>query len=1483
MPLKSLLGVASWATSPVTGLACGLVNPPVGRRLWNSGDRTHLEVRGVHRAGNAAAAREVEQRLGALDGVFVAELNAVLGRVAVDHDSTRISPAELARMIGEVEAAHGLEAAPPAPASAVHPANTAPLVRELAALATNVAGLGYWATGLVLPLARIPPLITALVSLVDFTPRLHSEVEAWLGRPATDTLFALGGALSNTLAGSPVMLITDAVRRFCLHREATARQQAWRRWDSERLAGHSGAHRAEALDVGSRPVPLPDGPVEHVATSSAVLAVASYAAVLVGSRNSARALAMLNAGVPKPARAGREAFTAQLGADLSAGGALVLDPDMLHRLDRVDTIVLDSHALLTGRRVVDEVCALDAGVDSVELFQRAHDVIDLVQADPARAVRRRNRAGWAAIPWAESPTDDSPGGGRSDGASAEGGSPGELAAEARRTARAWSARGATVFVLLRRSEPVGLVAVVTDLDPLAEAMVAAAGGAGLVLVAETTRGLHRRLEADGAVDGGSRLTSSVRALQASGHVVAVISARSRSALAAADVGIGIVDRSGTLPWGAHAMFPGLAEASVLLHAVAAARDSSRTSATLSVAGSSVGALFAALSPALGAGARAAFPVHLATLFAIAAGTWAGAGPAKQPPPVPTERIPWHAMSPQAALERLGSHPGGLDQREVKCRRTEQPVADDERELSLAQASVEELANPLTPALAGGAGLAASVGSVADAVIIGGVLGLNALIGGAQRLGANRALRALRSTSAGQVLLRRDGIERTASVGELVPGDVIELHAGDAVPADCRLLEAVALEVDESSLTGESALVTKAVQATAAASLGDRQSMLYQGSVVAAGQAVGVVVATGDRTEAGRTARLTGEAPPPSGVQIRLKALTRQTLPLSIGAGLGLLGIDLLRGSSIDQALGRAVSLAVASVPEGLPFVATVAELAAARRLSQRGALARNPATIEALGRVNVLCFDKTGTLTKGRIRLRQVSDGQQTAGLDELDEHLRQVVAVAVRASPWQSQQVPHQTDRAVLRGARKAGVTPDEGLQEVRQLDELVFEPSRGYHAALWRCRATHRLSVKGAPEVILPRCTQWRRAEGTYRLGDTARRRVEQEVNQLARRGYRVLAVAERTTSQRPDLDESRLRDLEFCGLLALADPIRPTAAESLNILRRAGVDVTMLTGDHPSTAEAIAVELGGLNGRRVVTGPELDSMDDEQLAAALPAVSVFARVDPTQKARIVRQLRHIGRVVAVTGDGTNDAPAIRLADVGIALGKRATQAARDAADVVITDNRIETITDAIIEGRAMWSSVRDALSILLGGNIGEIAFTVGAGLLSGREALNARQLLLVNLLTDVLPAMAVAVRPPPDTTAEELLAEGPEASLGSPLTRDMYLRAAATTGAAAAAWLLARPVSLPGQRSTTALVALVGAQLGQTIAVRGRTPLVVGAVLGSGALLATIVQVPGVSRFFGCRPLLPHQWGLALGSAGAATIAALLWQRANQPTAA
>jgi cation-transporting P-type ATPase I len=279
-------------------------------------------------------------------------------------------------------------------------------------------------------------------------------------------------------------------------------------------------------------------------------------------------------------------------------------------------------------------------------------------------------------------------------------------------------------------------------------------------------------------------------------------------------------------------------------------------------------------------------------------------------------------------------------------------------------------------------------------------------------------------------------------------------------------------------------------------------------------------------------------------------------------------------------------------------------------------------------------------------------------------------------------------------------------------------------------------------------------------------------------------------------------------------------------------------VVTGDHPTTAEAIAAELNLLDGGSVLTGPELDLMTDEELTETLPGVAVFARVSPDEKARIVRLLQGSGRVVAVTGDGANDAPAIRLADVGIALGRDATPASREAADLVVTDDAMETITAAVVEGRAMWVSVRDALSVLLGGNLGEIAFTIGAGLVGGDDTLNARQLLLVNLLTDVLPTMAIAIQPPPGRSAAVLLAEGPDTSLGWALNREIYLRAAITSGGAGAAWLAARMLAPRRQVSTVALVGLVATQLGQTMALRGRSALVLGAGAASVLVLAAVV---------------------------------------------
>ncbi|MEU0572309.1 HAD-IC family P-type ATPase, partial [Nonomuraea sp. NPDC005983] len=981
------------------------------------------------------------------------------------------------------------------------------------------------------------------------------------------------------------------------------------------------------------------------------------------------------------------------------------------------------------------------------------------------------------------------------------------------------------------------------------------------------------------VGGGTRLAMSVRALQAEGRGVAVVSQRSRRGLSQADLGIGVLEGTRRIPWDADAMGE-LDGVHLLLRCLPCARKASVRSVGVAAAGALAGAGLAFLGPQRTAVQRAQLARDSLSLAALVAGEWTARNLRRMAPPIQVDQTPWHAMAVRDVLERLRSSPSGLTEAEAEGRRTASARREAPGPVSLLAASAEELANPLTPVLAAGAGVSAAVGSVLDSVLIGGVMVVDAVLGGAQRRGADRAVHRLTEITATRVRLRRPDGGVSGVADTLVPGDVIELRAGDAVPADGRLIQVTGLEVDESTLTGESQLVAKTTVPTAAPAIADRVSMVYQGTTVAAGHGLAVIVATGDATEAGRTAVLAEEGAPPSGVELRLRALSRRILPAAIGSGVLLMVLDLLRGSPLSQALAPAVSMMVAAVPEGLPFVATVAELASAKRLSTRNTLVRNPSTIEALGRVDVLCFDKTGTLTQGHISLGRVSDGWTESEPEGLTPQLRGIVGAALRAGPrfGGGRAIPHPTDRAVVEGAEALGVTPVDGLREWTRVDELPFEPARGYHAVLGLSESGHLLSVKGAPEVVLTRCADVIRGGMTVPLDEGIRRELEQEVDRLALQGYRVLAVAERAASSRAELDESRIERLRFLGFLGLADPVRPTAKRSVEGLMRAGVRVVMITGDHPSTAEAIAAEINALNGLRVMTGPELDDLDDDALAVELPKVAVFARVTPEHKARIVTNLRRAGKVVAVTGDGANDVPAIRLADVGVALGSRATPAARAAADLVVVDDRIETIIDAIVEGRAMWGSVRDALGILLGGNIGEIAFTLGSSLLTRRSALNARQLLLVNLLTDMLPAMAVAIRPPSAASPEKLLAEGPEASLGAALTRDIYLRAVTTAAAATGAWVLARMTGTRSRADTVGLVGLVSAQLLQTVALGGRDRTVLLASLSSLAALAVIVSVPGLSQFFGNRPVGPFGWGIGLGCAAAATLVAGAIQRSS-----
>ncbi|WP_329425800.1 HAD-IC family P-type ATPase [Streptosporangium sp. NBC_01495] len=1519
VPAETLWSVVPGAIKVVPGAVRNALPRSRGKRVCPGG--LHVDLRVIGAPGSESKARRLENALLKLEGVERAEVNGILSSVFVGCDPGSINLKKLLAVIealdgegadddddndddltngydsdddlvedAEDEDAESDAASSPRPgflASKLVEHHTARLVerhtRAGIRLGASLVGAGMTFAGRAVHAPPLPPIVPALLGLVESTPRVRDELEHRIGAPATVALFTTANIVTHTLALRRVGMLVQSLTAVGRYIEARDTRRAWEARQHE-LASGKGSYRHIRTTRKPRPAPMAHSPVDRFERVGGPVAVGATGLTYLFGDSRMRAVAMLTATTPKAAKLGRESFASAIGRAVARRGAIVLNDRALRHMEGIDTVILDADALGTGSWEIDRIIPL-GDLDAVNgegldgLRARLRTLIDV--DDPGA---RRERDTWKAEPLA--------------------GPAGLVTAEA----EDWEAQGLRAVRVTRKGVPAALVGMAPQVDPLADAIVAAAKGACAVALAGGDSALGLRLGIDEIVPGGSRLARSIRALQADGHGVAVVSERRMAALAQADLGIGVLRTSGRVPWDADVIAE-LEEVHLLLSCLAPARKTSERCVWLTAAGTAAGGVLAALGPTGDSPHKAQLASSCTSLATLVTGEWAGWHAGRETPPIRIDRTPWHAMPTKEVLALLGSSANGISEAEALRRRASTGSGEPQGPDSLLRVSAEELANPLTPVLAAGAGLSALVGSVSDSVMIGTVVAANALIGGSQRYTADRALHRLTEAVAVPVRLRRPkekastarsprrasgtaphekaGTTRSheqanATIEDLVPGDVVELRAGDTVPADCRVLKAVGLEIDEAALTGESQLVTKSPEPVNAAAIADRTSMVYEGTTVAAGSGLAVVVAAGEATETARTARLAAEEPPATGVRLRLRELSRRVLPVAVGSGVVLLVADLLRGSSAPQALAPAVSLAVAAVPEGLPFVASVAELASARRLSTRNTLVPNPSTIEALGRVNVLCFDKTGTLTEGRISLRCVSDVQDERPLEDLTPELRHIVTAGMRACPRhdEGRPVPHPTDRAVLKGAERLGVT-EKGTGSWERVDELPFEPGRGYHAVLGKGDSGPLLSVKGAPEVVVTRCTSILRDGRVVPLVDSLVAEVEKELDQLARQGYRVLAVAERPASDRRDLDESRIQDLCFLGFLGLADPVRPTAAESVGRLTRAGVRIVMITGDHPSTAEAIGAELNVLNGGRIMTGPELDEMDDDALVEALPDVTVFARTTPAHKARIVGCLRRTGKVVAVTGDGANDAPAIRVADVGIALGSRATPAARAAADIVVTDDRIETIVDAIIEGRAMWSSVRDALSILLGGNIGEIVFAVGSSLLSGGNVLNARQLLLVNLLTDMLPAMAVASRPPTATSPEKLLDEGPEASLGASLTRDIYLRAATTASAAGLAWAIGRMTGTRGRANTMGLVALVASQLLQTLALGSRDRLVVLASLLSLAVLGMTVTVPGLCRFFGCRFLGPVGWTIALGSATATTAAGAAFQASTRRT--
>ncbi len=1429
------------------------------RRAWMGRTRAHVELRelsGDELERFATLLREAAARMAQVKWV---EVNPHLRRAVIEIERGAYELEDLIELVEAAERSAAVDKASFSETAADHPADAEPLHQLGLGAALDMVGFGL---GTVLRLSPLPKSgvaasVAAAAAVVRAVPRLRQGLDQALGTQRAEITLSSVISLAQGAAQRPVASLVDLVHKAALLREARTRQDTWEAREAE-LCSAPFEHDLGRARIDPRPVPLPRGPIEEYADRAWVVSLGGFAVSFLTTRSVQHAVAALFGALPKPARMGRDVFAAELGRALAARRVLVNDPDVLRRLDRIDCLVIQGDLVARDRYEVTDVVTVE-GVSRRETRSRALELFE--PEHPVSVIRRGNlvlgpftRLGASLPPALE-----------------------ERATE-------WSRRGELCLALARDGRVEGLVALSMIPQTGIEELITAAHEAQMrVVIASNDESVLEGLNVDDAIPFGDGLPSGIRRLQREGRSVMLVATGRASGVGAADCAIGLVRAGEPPPWGAHLVSSDdLSDVRFVLHACEAAKKVAKQSVNVALGAAAVGTLVSAGGVVSMTTSRVFTVVNTASLIAMGNGIRNSAALERRALPPPRDRTPWHALDAHGVMAKLGTSETGLSKSEAQARKRP-AVGDKPALLELSEAVTDELFNPLAPLLAAGAGLSAVVGSVADAGMVGGVVVLNAVVGGVQRFRTERAIRRLATDTTRRARVRRSGEVVTIDGSDLVRGDVVLLEPGDVVPADCRMVGTESVEVDASSLTGESLPVKKNPASAYDPEIADRASMLYEGTSIAAGRATAVVVATGDETEARRGSNTSRRDIATSGVEVRLRSLINLTGPVALGAGAALITVGALRGRGLKEVVSSGVSLAVASVPEGLPLLATAAQLAAAERLSKRGALVRNARNIEALGRVDVLCVDKTGTLTEGRIDLRRVSDGVSDAATEELTSRELVVLAAALRASPELDNAASFDPlDGALHRAAGQQGIGVEHGAVGWRRVAELPFEAGRGYQSVTGETPHERFLSVKGAPEVVLPSCTK-RLHDGTRApLDEVTLGQLAERASELARRGLRVLAVAGRSVAEEDRLDPTRLVGLCFVGLIAFSDPVRRSARAALDQLRVAGVETVMITGDHPSTAETVARELDLLSGKRTMTGKELAELSEEQLDARISSISVFARLTPSQKVRIVRALQRAGHCVAMVGDGSNDAPAIRLANVGIAMGERSTSAARGAADVVITDERIETIVDAIVEGRAMWASVRDAVSILIGGNLGEIGFSVAAGLVDGRSPLNARQLLLVNMLTDVAPAMAIALRPPSAATLASLASEGPDASLGDALTRDIVSRAIVTTAGAGAAFLVGRFTGTRERATTVGLLALVGTQLGQTITSGGYSrPVLLTSVLSSAAL-AAVVQTPGLSHFFGCRPLGPLGWATAIGASALATGAAVQYPQVIEKVA-
>ena len=716
----------------------------------------------------------------------------------------------------------------------------------------------------------------------------------------------------------------------------------------------------------------------------------------------------------------------------------------------------------------------------------------------------------------------------------------------------------------------------------------------------------------------------------------------------------------------------------------------------------------------------------------------------------------YSQSREEAVQTLGTDPArGLNQRECQ-RRLEQYGKNELRPAKrrgLPARFFSQFQDLMVLILLAAAAVSFAVswvrgdGEYVDSLIILAIVVCNAVIGTVQEVRADRAIQALKKLSSPHAWVIREGRRQRVESSQLVPGDLVVLQAGDLVPADLRLLKSAELKIEESALTGESVPAEKDAEARCPqnAPLGERKNMAFASTGVASGAGVGVVAATGMDTAMGRIAHmLEHEQSPQTPLQQRLKRMGKVmgVGVILICAVIFLLGLFQQRPPL--EMFMIAISLGVAAIPEGLTAVVTIVLAMGIKRMAQKRAIVRHLPAVETLGSTQVICSDKTGTLTQNKMTVVAFSSAR---GEERLDSPAAQF-ALELATLCSDAQEVGEKitgdpTETAFLR-ACKRGKGELEGCYP--RVGEIPFTSARKRMTTAHRLpEGGFRLIAKGAPDVLIARCTQLLQGGEIRPLTGAMKAKLLSDNSRLAERALRVLAVAYRDVSALPSDDRESESQLIFCGLIAMEDPPRPGVKEAVAQCKRAGILPVMITGDHAATALAIGQRLGiAESSSQVMTGPELDRLDDGALSKKVFQYRIFARVSPEHKVKLVRAFQQRGMVVAMTGDGVNDAPALKAADIGCAMGKNGTEVAQSAADMVLTDDDFSTIVAAVREGRGIYQNIRKTVHFLLSCNIGEILVVFVAFLLRAPTPLLAIQLLWVNLVTDSFPALALGADP-------------------------------------------------------------------------------------------------------------------------------------------